>query len=103
MSTPSTRREWLASASVVGVAGFVAAACSSANRNESEEEDVAPPEDLMRGNGLLNRVLLVYDEALRRIDASQDLPPEAVRDSAGIVRSFIEDYHEKLEEDQLFP
>jgi len=40
---------------------------------------------------------------VRRIDASQDLQPEAVEGSAGIVRRFIEDYHEKLEEDHLFP
>jgi hemerythrin-like domain-containing protein len=30
------------------------------------------------------------------------LPPETVADSAKIIRSFIEDYHEKLEEDFLF-
>src|SRR5438093_856333 len=39
----------------------------------------------------------------RRIDAKQDLPPDTVRNAAGIIRAFIEDYHEKLEEDYLFP
>jgi len=68
-----------------------------------EEEDVTPPEDLMREHGVLKRVLLVYGEAMRRIDAKQDLPPDPVRESARIVRTFIEDYHEKLEEDYLFP
>lgn len=57
----------------------------------------------MREHGVLERVLLIYDEAIRRIDANEDLPPDAVMDSAKIVRSFIEDYHEKLEEDFLFP
>jgi hemerythrin-like domain-containing protein len=57
----------------------------------------------MREHGVLKRVLLVYDEAIRRIDAKQDLPPDAVRNGAGIIRTFIEDYHEKLEEDYLFP
>jgi hemerythrin-like domain-containing protein len=70
---------------------------------KSEEEEVSPAEDLMREHGVLKRVLLVYEEAIRRIDAKQDLPPDAVKDSAGIVRAFIEDYHEKLEEDYLFP
>jgi hemerythrin-like domain-containing protein len=70
---------------------------------EHEEEEVAPPEDLMREHGVLKRVLLVYDEAIRRIDARQDLPPDTVRNAAGIIRTFIEDYHEKLEEDYLFP
>ena len=70
---------------------------------EEQAEEVAPPEDLMREHGVLKRVLLVYEEAIRRIDAKQDLPPQAVHDSATIIRTFIEDYHEKLEEDYLFP
>src|SRR6059036_3468648 len=57
----------------------------------------------MREHGVLKRVLLVYDEAIRRIEAKEDVPPDAIADSAKIIRSFIEDYHEKLEEDFLFP
>lgn len=68
-----------------------------------EEEEVSPPEDLMREHGVLKRVLLVYEEAIRRIERKEDLPPDAVRDGADIIRRFIEDYHEKLEEDYLFP
>ena len=68
-----------------------------------EEEDVAPPEDLMREHGVLKRVLLIYDEAIRRIDAQQPLSPDPIKNSAQIIRTFIEDYHEKLEEDYLFP
>jgi hemerythrin-like domain-containing protein len=66
-------------------------------------EKVSPAEDLMREHGVLKRVLLVYRESTRRLDAGNDLPPEALADAAGIIRSFIEDYHEKLEEDFLFP
>ena len=72
-------------------------------QQEDDVEEVAPPEDLMREHGVLKRVLLVYNEAVRRIDAKQDLPPKAVHDSATVIRTFIEDYHEKLEEDYLFP
>ena len=57
----------------------------------------------MREHGVLKRVLLVYGEAIRRIETNEDLPPETVMDSAKIIRNFIEDYHEKLEEDFLFP
>jgi hemerythrin-like domain-containing protein len=70
---------------------------------EKEEEEVSPAEDLMREHGVLKRVLLVYREAIRRIEAGEDLPGDALADSAKIIRSFIEDYHEKLEEDFLFP
>src|SRR5436853_5571416 len=57
----------------------------------------------MRDHGALNRILLVYDEGVRRIDVKQELPADTIRNSAEIVRTFIEDYHEKLEEDYLFP
>ena len=66
-------------------------------------EEVSPAEDLMREHGVLKRVLLVYAECLRRMTEGGEPPPEAIADSAGIVRHFIADYHEKLEEDYLFP
>jgi hemerythrin-like domain-containing protein len=72
---------------------------------EDAEEDVSPAEDLMREHGALERILLIYENVLRRLQAKQDLPQTAqpLADAADIVRSFVEDYHEKLEEDFLFP
>jgi len=66
-------------------------------------EDVAPPEDLMREHGVLNRILLIYEESVRRLEASAPLPIDTLAAAADIVRRFIEQYHEKLEEDHLFP
>jgi hemerythrin-like domain-containing protein len=57
----------------------------------------------MREHGVLKRILLIYGEAIRRMTTNQELPVEVVLDAAGIIRSFVEDYHEKLEEDYLFP
>ena len=68
-----------------------------------EQIEVTPAEDLMREHGLLKRILLVYEEIGRRIAAKKDFPIALVTDSAQIIRSFIEEYHEKLEEDYLFP
>lgn len=68
-----------------------------------EKEEVSTNEDLMREHGILKRVLLAYDEMIRRIHSGQDLPPQAVTEGAVIIREFIEGYHEKLEEDHLFP
>jgi hemerythrin-like domain-containing protein len=31
------------------------------------------------------------------------MPPDPILDAASMIRSFVEDYHEKLEEDFLFP
>jgi hemerythrin-like domain-containing protein len=100
----SSRRAFLRSGIIAGtsvVAGLSFA--SAAEQEKKQEEEVAPPEDLMREHGVLKRVLLVYGEVLRQIDAKEDFPADALVDAAGIIRSFIEDYHEKLEEDFLFP
>jgi hemerythrin-like domain-containing protein len=70
---------------------------------EKEEEDVTPTEDLMREHGLLKRVLLLYDEVGRRIRANAEFQPDVVTGGARIIRSFIEEYHEQLEEKHLFP
>jgi hemerythrin-like domain-containing protein len=67
------------------------------------EDQVAPAEDLMREHGVLNRILLIYDEGLRRLKDGSELNPEVLSKAAGIIHHFIEDYHEKLEEDYLFP
>lgn len=70
---------------------------------KKDEEDVGATEDLMREHGVLNRVLLVYEEGLRRLGAKEEVPPEVFRATATLVRKFVEDYHEKLEENFIFP
>jgi hemerythrin-like domain-containing protein len=73
-------------------------------QKEETEEEVAPAEDLMREHGLLNRILLIYEESGRRLSAPKpDMNIGLLKESAGIIKSFIEEYHEKLEEDHLFP
>jgi hemerythrin-like domain-containing protein len=68
-----------------------------------EEEDVSPTEDLMREHGLLNRVLLLYEDGLRKLENRNEPDPAVLSGGAYIIGHFIEDYHEKLEEDYLFP
>ena len=103
------RRDFLLEASTLGAAialgpSVAAAPAAMARpRRRREEEDVTPAEDLMREHGVLNRILLVYEESIRRLEAGVELPPDAVSGAAGIVRRFVEDYHEKLEEEYLFP
>jgi hemerythrin-like domain-containing protein len=110
----SSRRGWLVAA--LG-AGAVSALAGPQDEPEAQagrpraqaaskpigDADVWPDEDLMREHGVLNRILLVYDEAIRRIRAHEDVPLEQVRSAAGIIRRFVEGYHEKLEEEHLFP
>src|SRR5205807_3939803 len=39
----------------------------------------------------------------RRLRAREDVPPEVFHKPALLVRKFVEDYHEKLEEKFIFP
>jgi hemerythrin-like domain-containing protein len=114
-SEANTRREFVRGAALAGglVLGglgertWAADPPVSGKKTETPaqaEEDVSPPEDLMREHGALNRILLIYEEFLRRLASNpRELDPAIVAASAGLIRSFVEDYHEKLEEDHLFP
>ena len=68
-----------------------------------EQEEVSLNEDLMREHGILNRLLLIYQEIAGRIEKKQDFPMDSLVKSATLMRDFIENYHEKLEEDYIFP
>ncbi|HEY9524039.1 MAG TPA: hemerythrin domain-containing protein [Thermopolyspora sp.] len=62
-----------------------------------------PPEDLMRDHGVLKRVLLIYREAVRRIETSAPVPKQELHAAADIIRHYVEGYHEMLEERYVFP
>jgi len=107
----SSRRSFLVGTSAIATSTLAAPfatlaaqkAPSKSARKEEPEEDVSTNEDLMREHGVLNRIMLIYDEALRRILAKEKFDPAVITKSAGLIKSFIEDYHEKLEEDHIFP
>src|SRR5947209_9369033 len=80
-----------------------APAKTAPKKKKEDEEEVSTNEDLMREHGVLNRVLLIYDEGIRRIQANEKFDATVLSKAAGIIKSFIEDYHEKLEEDHIFP
>lgn len=84
-----------------GIAGVALIGCKS--NEEGEEKEVSPPEDLMQEHGLLNRILLIYDHCRTSLLNKQSFDLAVLTNSAGIVRSFVEDYHEKQEENYLFP
>ena len=101
----TSRRSLLWTAPILRFALTVPAALFGQQQKERGKEDyeVTPTEDLMREHGLLKRILLIYDEVAGRIAQHEEFAPATVTDSAKIIRSFIEQYHEKLEEDYLFP
>ena len=101
----STRRSFLAAAG----SGALLVSCSGSShgaehpKSEEGEDEVTPAEDLMREHGVLRRVMYLYDEASMRLDGAREVPLDALASGAGIIRHVIEDYHEKLEENFLFP
>ncbi len=98
-ATATTRRGFLGA----GLTGALALATRALAAEPKADEEVSPGEDLMREHGVLRRVLLAYDEIGRRNAAREAVPLDALSAGAGIVRRFVEDYHERIEEDFVFP
>ncbi len=71
--------------------------------SEALSNEVTPTEDLMREHGVLRRIMLVYDHELGLLNDGKSPDYDAIFESATIVHVFIEGYHEKLEEDYIFP
>src|SRR5262245_40869468 len=99
------RRKFLVTtAASVGTFATLANARVRCNDNDDsdeqndEGEEISAAEDLMREHGVLNRILLIFEEGLRRMGNHEDIPPEVFQTTATLVRKFVEDYHEKLEE-----
>jgi hemerythrin-like domain-containing protein len=64
--------------------------------------EVTPPEDLMREHGVLRRIMLIYDELRSRLQQGAPFPLAALTGATDLIRRFIQDYHEKDEEEYLF-
>lgn len=68
---------------------------------------ISPTEDLMREHGVLIRLLLIYREIIECLIKAPILDFSSigfvVGQTATIARRFVEDYHQKLEEQYVFP
>lgn len=114
---PTTRKDFFRKSGALMISGMMASSPAilfaqeprdETKRQESppkekEAPEVSPTEDLMREHGVLSRILLIYDDAIAHFNRNEGTYLEVVANCASIVRRFVEDYHEKLEEDRLFP
>ena len=74
MPENSSRRSFLRQTSIAG-AGLLAPLALAQQKpeekgkgeRETADEKISPAEDLMREHGVLNRILLIYDEHLRML------------------------------------
>lgn len=105
-SDRGNRRTFLRTAGAVGgglvLAGLTRFAHAQETRPSEKEEDISANEDLMREHGVLRRALLVYDAALHQ-GLKPAMDPAVIHQAAIIIRDFIENYHEKNEEEVVFP
>jgi hemerythrin-like domain-containing protein len=102
----ASRRNFLRQTSMLGAAVFAPAAVAQQKPFEKDDDkgqEISPAEDLMREHGVLNRILLIYDHHLHLLADKQTFDGSILVSAADIVRRFVEEYHEKLEEDFLFP
>ena len=64
---------------------------------------LGPGENLLEDHGVLRRTLLVFEEIERRLRTGTELAPEVVGQAARLVRGFVQDHHERMEERFVFP
>ncbi|HEY6981713.1 hemerythrin domain-containing protein [Reyranella sp.] len=107
-SNVDLRRRWFFGAAAVwGMAPALPAFADERGTGMSTkaeaEAPVPPTEDLMREHGVLRRLLLIYEAGARRLGQGEDMEAAVFVRAAETMRDFIHDYHEKLEEDHLFP
>lgn len=72
-----------------------------------KKKAAAPPppitEILMRDQGVLQRVLLIYEAGIRRLGDGEDLEAVVFAQAGEVMRDFVHDYHEKAKEQLVFP
>jgi hemerythrin-like domain-containing protein len=120
-ATPGARRQVLTT--LASAAGLFLLRCSPApaqprvasgvtrgdkaelESNGTPKQDAAgtPGEDLMQDHGVIERVLLIYDEVAGRLERGESADLGRVGATAGLVKRFVEEHHEQLEEAFVFP
>ena len=119
MSPDSSRRELLRNSIALGVAGLgvagamtlpllgqpAAQEAKEEKKGGDKEPEVTATEDLMREHGVIRRALLVYYEVIPKLRQNPgSVDAAALRQTAQLFRTFGEDYHERmLEEQHIFP
>ena len=84
----------IAAASLSGVACW---------RGPAKEGPAIPPtEDLLLEHGVLRRIMLIYDDLVRRLNQGEDIPGHVLTEANDIIRRFGQDYHERHEERYVF-
>ena len=95
------RRRWILGSGAT--VGLIAALPALAQTDAAKKVPMPASERLMRNNALTSRVLLLYAAAERRLGQGEDLESGIFLQSAEVMRDFVHGYHEKTEEEEIFP
>lgn len=67
-----------------------------------KQPEVSPLEDLMREHGVVLRLMLIYQEFVKRLERGEKFDYTALGKTTDIIQQFIEEYHEVNEENYIF-
>jgi hemerythrin-like domain-containing protein len=62
-----------------------------------------PAEDLMQEHGVLERILLIYDELSNQFAAGHDDPEGCLNTTTKLITTYVQGHHERVEELVIFP
>ncbi|HEV7231043.1 MAG TPA: hemerythrin domain-containing protein [Bacteroidia bacterium] len=97
------RRQFLGNSAKLALLSGVAGLGFWTGCKDDGNKEVSPPEDLMQEHGILNRIILIYDTCRINLINKITFHEEGLLDAASITRKFIEEYHERQEEQYIFP
>ncbi|HEX5746851.1 MAG TPA: hemerythrin domain-containing protein [Archangium sp.] len=110
MSRDASRRLFLSMTSLMGAglvwgetAGAAPPSRGKEKKEKSEPAEVNATEDLMREHGVIRRTLLVYEACASQLGTGSPPRADVLASAANLIRRFAENYHERLEEEQVFP
>ena len=72
-------------------------------KTKATEGGITATERLMRDSGVLLRVMSIYEAGARRLGGGEDIEPAIFTQAAETMRDFVHAYHEKQEDEQIFP
>jgi hemerythrin-like domain-containing protein len=96
---PLCRRSFIALAGATGAAAL--AGCSKPDQPPGEAATAI--EILARQHGVICRAVAILEEIKGGMDAWMDLPPETIGGTVEIVRLFVIEHHQHMEEKHIFP
>ncbi len=100
------RRRWLlatAGALVLATPALADHRRQATPKTKATEAGITATERLMRDSGVVLRILSIYEAGGRRLGGGEDIEPAIFTQAAETMRDFVHAYHEKQEDEQVFP